>query len=349
MKKGIVSPYPKKSQMETESKPGEDIDEVNDPEYEGTPHMADGGIIGFDPDKLQGDLSQGTSDQIPPVAGVFSPPPKNQLFQEPPMEKTMQGTMAQPVGSQPKLPGMPPGIGSDEIMRYIQQQKGQLNKFGPQQQVDLENNLINQRNSFGSKLTSGLKGFGDALMQGVARAGNPGWQQQYENQQMAQGQEQLGTLQKAHEGQIQQTKMGMDLDMANPTSSISKAYKESFIPIFEKLGYSPKAVDKMSGAQVATVADTAVKYADTQTKLEIQKALMEIDALKTQAGITNAQQERLQANETLKAQHPIQNIFGMIPNIGKTAGTGVTPPFNHATIASGETYQAPDGTWRKKQ
>lgn len=252
--------------------------------------------------QLMGSLTSGTSQQAAPVP---APSPSQTINQDGKQYDFTPGangslTAKAPPGAplnlnapppQAKtLPGMP--IGADELGQYIANQKQAVSLYGPDQQMALEQKTLSDRNSFGNQLTSGLKGFSDALMQGVAGAGNPGNQQAFENQQDQHAREQMDVLQKAHEGQLQQTETGTKLDMMDPSSSVSKAYRQSFSPIFAKMGYSPKEISRMSASQVGTVADLGVRFADAQTQLELKKAMLGVETYKAGAEIQNQKNQR---------------------------------------------------------
>lgn len=231
--------------------------------------------------ELVDSLTPGSSQQMaPPVIPPIAP--VNQPIIQPTPKIVPRGT----------LPGMPPSVTPDEISGYIRQNKMNMSKFGPQQQVDLQNALSNQRNSLGYKITDAGKGFADALMQGVARAGNPGWQQQFENQSNLEGQQQLDTLQKAHSQQAEDVKAGMSLDMSDPNSNISKTYRDSYAPIFAKMGYSPDSLKRMSASQIGTVAELGVKYADVQVQNELKMMGLRLQEMAGLASIQNQKSQR---------------------------------------------------------
>src|SRR5437763_1155842 len=112
--------------------------------------MAEGGFVqSDDDDKLLGNLTEGTSTQqsplaVPPQPSIALPPP-SMPDQTPTAKAPPQPPQAKPI----QLPGMPPGVTPDELQGYLNAQKQSLNKFGPQQQMDLENQSLANRNSFG--------------------------------------------------------------------------------------------------------------------------------------------------------------------------------------------------------
>ncbi len=304
---------------------------------------AQGGFVEPDEPELMGDLTPGTSQQqeAPPQ---FPPTPPPQM---PPQTPPMSSGAPMAPANVPRgtLPGMPPSVTPDELQGYLSKQKQSLGKYGPDQQMALENQTLANRNSLGNRLTSGAKGFADALMMGVARAGNPGFQQQFETQQDERAREQLGAMQKAGEGQMAQTEAGMKLDMIDPKSGISESYRQSFGPIFSKMGYSPKDVAKMSASQISTVADLGVRFGDAQLQMQLKEAMLGVETIKAQSEMKNQQSQRKEAIEKMGAEHPIQRMMGMLPKPTPTPEEG----FNHDAIQKGQTYRAPDGSLRVKR
>jgi hypothetical protein len=256
-----------------------------------------------------------------------------------------------------KLPGMPADVNPDEIANYIQSQKKQIGKYGPEQQMELQNQLTNQRNSFGNRAISGVKGFSDALMQGVARAGNPGNQQAFENQLNEQGNQQMGTLARAGEMNMQQIGANRQVDMLDPKSEISKAYQNSFAPVFAEMGIPAEKVAKMSASQIATVAEISSKSMDFKMQQEMKKAMLE-------ATIGNQKASQQDAREVRERQAAVDVIKGSkIPFVGPShtqkqaaykklsdiaSGNG-SEKFDYESIPSGSKYTAPDGSTRTKK
>lgn len=296
---GIVSPYPEVKQEKEEMEPGGAYDEGNDPEFESAPHMAEGGILGFDPDKLQGDLTAGTSDQKRPMPIDFNPVP---IPSTPPIQNVPRGTMAKTPINQ-KLPGMPPSMTADELSNYIQGQKGKIGQFGAQNQMNLANELENRRNSLGYKATIGLKGFADALMQGVAGAGNPGFQREFENQEANAGNQRLNALQGANTANIQQINSEMALDAKNPTSPISRSIQKAYGGTLESLGVSKNDIPNLSAEMASDFLNKRITLADVNNKLELEKAVAE-------ASLGEKQQERkLGAMQDLSKMGILRRMF----------------------------------------
>jgi hypothetical protein len=290
---GIVSPYPENRQMLEEEKPGEAFDEGEDEEYT---KMWPGGIVGDDEDRPQDasytpkslDLSDLTQNQAPIAGPDFNTPQIAPQAQKQPVQQAQEP--AQPPQPPPQLPGMPPGTNPDEIAQYIQGQKKKIGQYGPEQQLELQNQLINQKQGLGNRLVSGAKGFSDALMQGVARAGNPGNQQAFENQLNEQGNQQMGTLARAGEQNMQQIGANQKMDAMDSKSPLSKMAQQSFGPILQRyLHITPENVSKMSAAQMEMAGELGMKGADIETQNALKVMGLQLQELQTKASIQNQQ------------------------------------------------------------
>ncbi len=322
-----------RKQMAEEEKPGGAYDEGNDPQFQGAPHMADGGYVDDDPQML-GDLTKGTSSQVAP-APIAPPPPQtiNQDGKQYAFSPGQQGaltvqnqgvpppsllTAPPPVAKSIRLPGMPEGVGPDEIAAYLARQKGQLNKYGPEAQMALQQQLTDRQNSLGNRATEGLNGFGDALMMGVARAGNPGWQQQFQAKEQQNAENQMGALRGAGEANIKRTEAGMSLDRMDPKSDLSKSAQNTYAPLFQKLGYQPAAIRGMSSANIENALSLMTQFGGEQIKAEIQRMQFGLENKKLDASlaninsdIENRKQER--SLEQSKMQHEARQQFSNMP------------------------------------
>lgn len=222
--------------------------------------------------KLLNTLTPGTSQQqAPPTIAppVMAPPPMAQVPQLPPVQ-------APPPQVPPKLPGMPQGIGPNELEQYLAQQKQSLNKYGPEDVMATQQANDAQRNSLGSRATSGLKGLADAIMMGVAGQGNPGWQKQYEDQQNLQSKERMDALKEARSSNMQGIEANMSLDSKNAKSPLSKEKQESYGPLFEKLGYPPASIQTMSASDIDNAMNLMAQFGGKQVEAMIKKYELEL-------------------------------------------------------------------------
>ena len=221
-----------------------------------------------DDPELFNSLTPGTSEQASPMPTVPAPMP--QLPPQAPPQEVLPPPAPIQKKLSPKLPGMPEDMTADEIEPYLNTQKQSLNKYGPEAQMDLQNRSLTQRNNIPNSLVSGAKGFADALMMGVAGAGNPGWQQSFENRQDRQAAEQQGTLERAGQANLQRTESGMKLDSMNPKSAISKSAQRAYESTLIDAGVPKSMIPAMSASLIGDVAAKRITLADAIAKVNLE-------------------------------------------------------------------------------
>lgn len=297
-------------------------------------------------------LTPGTSQQVAPEpmpiqAPIAPPSPMPQQVMTP------KQPMAIPPSPKP-LPGMPPSVTPDELEGYLNTQKQSLNKFGSEAQMDLQRQTLDDRNSLSNRATSGLKGFADALMMGVAGAGNPGWQQSFDAQQDAQAKEQMDTLKGANAANIQRTEANMSLDKMDPNSTLSKTAQDTFGPLLsQKLGI--KNIKNLSAAEMQNVLESSLKYAGIEADEDLKKANLELQTLVANGNLVNQKATRDQADVNARRDAALAISKGSnIPFVGpshkqKVAATDFLaseaqgiPQFQ--SEAEAEAAGLPDGT-----
>lgn len=203
---------------------------------------------------------------------------------------------------QTKLPGMPESVSIPELEGYLGKQKESLNEYGPEAQMELQDETLDERNSLGSRATSGLKGFADSIMQGVAEAGNPGWQKQYEDRQDALAKERMDTLKSAGQANMQRAQSNMSIDAMNPKSELSKSKQQTYAPLFEKLGYPPDALAGMSAANIDNSLQLMTTYGGKEIEAQIKQNDLEIERARLAAAMGKQSSDERIAQENQKIQ-----------------------------------------------
>lgn len=238
-----------------------------------------------------------TKREPPPNAGLINPPPV---------------TPAKSI-----LPGMPAGVTPDDLPTYLNKQRVSMNKYGPEEQMALQKSLTDRRNGLGYKVTSGAKGFADALMMGVARAGNPGFQQQFENQENLEGQQRMNTLQKANEGNLQRTQANMSLDTMDPSSALSKEAQNTYAPLFQKLGYPESALTNMSASKIENALSLMTQLGGAEIQAQIKEYELEIERARLQGTLGKQESDERLAKEKQRSDSAQTILKGSsIPFIG---------------------------------
>ena len=310
------------------------------------PHMDEGGTVGdFDVNTGDSDTVKG----IPPPMPVHAPIDIASAVPPPAAPLQMPQAPAAPMAN--PMPGMPAGVTPDAWQQLLAQQTAQVNKYSPDQQFAQEQAGIKARTGLGAALSNGGARFADAIMQGVARAGNPGFEKQQTDQANQLAGEASGAIERARKGSMEQVEANQKIDMQDPQSPTSKAYQKAFSPIFAKMGYDPKAVMGMPASQINTVADLGVRYADAQTQMELKKAMIQVQTLTAQASIANNQSERRQsALKDLQATPWYSRMLhpGISGALEKEAGLDNSTPTPHGIPDLGSTFNGEKVTGVKK-
>ncbi len=246
--------------------------------------------------------------QFDPKAGLPPTPPvvPPQVPVNPPVKVPVQPSAApQPVqGANP----------------YFAQQKAELGKYGPEQQLALVQALQKQQNGLGGRVPVALGGLADALMQGVARAGNPGFADRIQGQQNNQAAQQISALENAGKVNKENLEGNAQIDSMDPSSQLSKVAQNSYGPLLIKNGFKPQQVQGMSAKNIADLtgktvealkAESEAKMAAATLGLHQQEAANTVRHQKTEEEL--AQEARVQSAGKELSEHPIQRVLGILP------------------------------------
>lgn len=252
--------------------------------------FADGGII---PD----DFSVGSSDApvaTPDTIDKYHTVSPNAIPAAVPDMAMPQMPKFNPQAGMPPVPPAPvspvplPGANANpELTNYLNQQKQQINKYGPEQQLAVQQQILNSQKGPGSIIGQGLAGLGDSIVQGVARAGNPGFLKSLQERQNEQGQAVTKSLESARGANLQNVEAGQKLDAMDPHSAYSKAEQSTYAPLFAKLGYKPAALQNMSAANIQSALQLMTQFGGKQIEMMIKQFEM--------------QQKQQEINETHRA------------------------------------------------
>jgi len=234
---------------------------------------------------------------------------------------------------------------NDPLTKYVQGQESQVDKYGPEQEAAVLKNIADTQNSLGNKVARGGATFADAIMQGVARAGNPGFAQQFadrENRAADLAKETIPTLQKMNAENMGEKQKLEGMTSSSPLGGAkAAAYQKVFKQLFPQM--SPAELNAMTKdpAIAEKMFPEMGPIIDKQVQNELKK--MQIDAT-----VSHNQQEAELSDIKNRAEHPILDKFGMLPHVTGVGGSNGSN-FNHQAIPPGTVYKAPDGTMRRKK
>lgn len=337
----MYSNHPKLAkEFEEETPKGADLPEHVQHFDEGTPS------VGSDFDVDSGDTTT-------PVALTQTPPLPSA---PPPTPPSMPPVAFNPLGSHPASYPPPPVISqastvpssSDDTSNYLNQQKASLSTFGPEQQMAVQNAILQRQRSPGSLVGQGLAGLGDAIMQGVARAGNPGFLSALQNRQDRQGEAQMGTMEKAQAGKLAQTQENMKLDAKNPSSSLSKIAQNSERPTLKRLGWSDDQINKTSAETIVDASKNSLTYADVQAQIGLKGQIAEQQADIQRQGLGIRGKEAETKVKALQAEHPVGGPLGafLSNHFGGSAATNASTPSSTSMPQVGSVVQHTNGSYK---
>ena len=221
--------------------------------------FAAGGVVGDDGSDFLSKLNAGTAmtpqtPQFDPKAGLPPAPPPA------------------PVAQAPLAPQ------NNDISGYLAAQKAKIGQYGPEQQMQVSNDILQRQNGLQGRVANAGAGLADALMQGVARAGSSNFQSNLQNRQNQQGQVQLDALKNAREANVQNVGAGQKLDEQDPNSTVSKATQASQGLTLAALGFDPKTISKMSASEIPAAISTLKDLGLKERELVVAKYKAQIEA-----------------------------------------------------------------------
>lgn len=275
---GIVSPYPENRQMI------EETNEERHPEAEDREFMARGGIAGMDNPYDLG-ISQSTTT-APGAPGLDDGTTSGAAYMPTGAEATAPDYLqpkfdpnaglppAPPVAQTPVAPvgrPLPRGVTGNPMGDYLDTQRAQLGKYGPEQLQALQRQIAQERTGLGRNLAGAGGMFADTIISGVAGANSPGFGASIENEQARRDAERLGTFEKAGALNTQQVEAGMKLDAMDPKSDLSKGAQETYRGLLESMGLGPY-VGKMSAQNISDVTGKSIEKMKAESEAKMAAA-----------------------------------------------------------------------------
>lgn len=153
------------------------------------------------------------------------------------------------------------------LQNYIAQQKQQVGAYGPEQQMALEKSILERQRSPGALAGSALAGLGDAVMQGVARAGPSNFQANLQNKIGEQGKQALDVQKNAHLENKEDIQSQMALTAKDPASPLSKTAQTSYGPLLRELGATPQQIAQMPADLIGEVATKNITLKEALARL----------------------------------------------------------------------------------
>lgn len=273
-----------------------------------------------DPFAVDGGAS--TTAKSPPIPPQVATPP---VMQQPMTPKSAPVAAPAALTATPRrpLPGMPPSVTPEDLKSYLDQKRSKIGKYGADEQYGIEKQNIDNRKGLGYGLASAASTFADGVMQGVARAGNPGFAKALEDQVTNLGADEAGAFERGRKNSMEEVDANSKVDAMDPTSIMSKSYQQAFGPIFQKMGYPADSVMKMPASQIANLATLSIQYTDAQSQQELKRAMLGVQGMTAKANIANQAEQRREA----KSKNRVDAAKDLLSKSGNARVLGVPIPF----------------------
>lgn len=282
---------------------------------------------------------QGLADKL---AGIEEPQPQgyanggvvdqdfyNQLQQGTAMTPQFDPTAGMPPTPPPMAPPMAVPA-PNPLNQYLDTQRTQINKFGPEQQLAVSNDLIKKRQGFGSTAPVALGGFADALMSAGGKQ-SPGFMQNIQGQQNLLANEKTDALKNADTSNLAHVEAGAKLDAMDPNSPVSKVAQQTWGALLAKNGFKPEQIAQMPASSIAALTGQTVEALKASAEAKMAEATL---GLKSQQAKEEAR-HNIEGEKVSKGNLEAKVLEDKRNALKETASHYVTHPIN-AFKASGE-------------
>lgn len=177
--------------------------------------------------------------------------------------------------------------------------------------------------TFGERVGNGLTGLGDAIIQGVGRAGPSHMQENFQRNNQNTRENLSAIPGKVADFGKEKFGLTQTLDSQNPNSLYSKTNQNTFGPDLIKMGLTPQQVAKMPASLIGDLLSKKITLEEAKARIEetgvYQQGMLGIQ----KATLANTAQHQTAEEgltaENQKLQHPVQTFFNKVTGNGSTA------------------------------
>lgn len=209
--------------------------------------------------------------QAPQPVNTQDIPPAAQPLPELPPPATPTGAPAPKTPENEKVVSSHAGLSQDDLEKYLADQKGQLDKYGPDAEAAVMDDIKRRYNSPGNILAKGGASLADGIMQGVARAGNSNFRGRISEDQNAEANREISGAEHLNEANLKNVAAKQGLDAMDPQGSLGKAMLSSWGPLLDKMGVPKDQQAKMIPSLVGSIAPELVKDKEAQARIAAAK------------------------------------------------------------------------------
>lgn len=252
-----------------------------------------------------------------------------------------------------KIADSNPGHQPEDLESYIADQTAQIDKYGPEQEKAVMDSIIKQRGSLGRGIAHAGATFADALMQGVAGAGNPGFARNLDENQARIDEMRLKEPQTEQAMNAQNMGAKERLAGMSSKSPLGASQTAPLAAFFKRAGVPESEIAKMlanpAAARAVVEPFASVMTAEDKLKMETMLRELELNQRGEQMRGTLANQQEQQDLAEKKAQADAAEKLSKLGMIGRnitnrdeaaklkelSEGTG---PFGKETVRKGKVY-----------
>lgn len=196
-------------------------------------------------------MAKGGIAELPEIPGLATSPAEGGLPPEPPSDSD--------VLRDEKIEPSDPGL---QLSNYIKAEQAKTSKYGAADQAKVMEGIDKESNSWGNTIGRMGTGFADAIMQGVAQAGNPGFKKQFDDNLNTRLNRKAEVLPKLQKMNLEEMDAQRKLEGMTSSSALGSSYVDSLKPIaqkifpdlteaqWEKISRNPAALQSMLGPSV---------------------------------------------------------------------------------------------------
>lgn len=172
-----------------------------------------------------------------------------------------------------------PGNTPDDLNKYLSSQRQQINQYGPDQEKMVLEKILQDRNSLGENLKRGAIGFSDAIMQGVARAGNPGNLSAYDARKAKEEEIRANSIPALQEMNLKQVEGNQALDRMSGDNPMGASFQAPLAAFFKKAGVPEDQIPSMlaNPSAARSVVDPFASLMANEQKLQMELLLNQLN------------------------------------------------------------------------
>ena len=259
-----------------------------------------------------------------PVAGT--PPPAPDIATS--GETASRGDNAPETKITESHPGPTPDQNA-ALNQYISGQEKQVDAWGPEKQAALYDHIQKGYNSPGNMIAKGGATLADAIMQGVARAGNPGNLEAINQREQQEKTRAMGIGKNLNEANLQGMKEKQRLESMSPTTPLGGSSTPGMKAVAQMYGMTPAQVNALtaSNPQIALqLLEKVGEFAPQKLKAEIENEIKTVE-LQIQQQRNDIEGARVKSEAALGAQGKQIEEQRAAQDAAKTIANGSPIPF----------------------